>query len=103
MAFIRAKATNVDGSEREVRYEGPKDEFGRSPIGYLAPSGKTYVHPMYAWAKTIGAPDESIRAAHRGIDGNGNEGVSDQRWIYDTQEAAQMEREMPERYVRAES
>ena len=102
MVFIRAKAADLSGNEIEVRYEAPKDAQGRTAVGYLKPSGKTYVNPMYAWAKQAGASDESIRAGHRGVDGQGNEGVSDQRWIYDLAEAAQLAKDEPGRFVSVE-
>jgi hypothetical protein len=102
MGFIRAQATDLGGALRPVKYEAPLDAGGRQAIGYLRPSGATYIHPMYAFAKQVGAPEDSIRAAHRGVDGQGTEYVSDQRWIYDTQEAAQLEREDPEHFVRVE-
>ncbi len=103
MVFIRAVARDLDGNEIAVRYEGPKDEQGRSAVGYLKPSGATYVHPMYAFAKQVGVSLESMRPAHLGIDGKGNEGVSDQRWIYDLAEASQLEQSEPARFVRVES
>ena len=103
MAFIRALAYDLDGNEIAVRYEGPKDEKGRSPVGYLKASGKKYQHPMYAFAKQVGAADESIRPGHLGVDGQGNEFVSDQRWIYDIAEAAELEKSEPDRFVRVES
>jgi len=99
MAFILAQARDVDGNLIDVRYDGPRehpdDPKSRTPVGYLKPSGATYVNPLYA----IG----SRRDAHLGLDGHGNEGVSDQRWIYDIAEAAQLEKDEPERFVRASS
>lgn len=102
MSYIRAIAKDLDGNEVSVRYEAPKDEAGRSAIGFLKPSGKTYVNPMYAFGKQVGLPDDAHRPAHLGMDGQGNEGVSDQRWIYDTAEAARLEKEQPDRYLRVE-
>lgn len=90
------------GTTVPIRYEGPRDEHGRSPVGFLKASGKTYVHPMYAWAKQAGASDDNIRPAHRGADGHGTEFVSDQRWIYDLAEAAELERTEPGRFVRVD-
>jgi hypothetical protein len=96
---IRLTAENTDGSTITVQHEAPKDAEGRRAILYLKPSGKTYVHPMYAFAKQVGAPEEAIRPAHRGLDGEGNEGVSDQKWIYDPAEAATLLKDAPERCV----
>lgn len=104
MGVIHAKAIDLSGNEVDVKYEAPKeigpDGQERTALAYLKPSGKTYVNPMYAFAKFVGAPDESIRAAHRGVDGKGNDYVSDQRWIYDAQEFADLMKTSPDRVVR---
>jgi hypothetical protein len=97
MGFIRAKAKDTEGNTIDVKYEAPP-----GAVAYLKPSGKTYVNPMYAWAVAAGASDESIRTAHRGFDGKGNEGVSDQRWIFDVQEAARLQLAEPDRFVQVE-
>jgi hypothetical protein len=97
MSFIR-RIEIVDGVEVERKIEGPKglNKAGKlvSPLGYLGPSGKTYVNP--AWA--AGAR----RGGAQGADGQGNEFVPDQRWIYDYDEAGRLEEDEPDRYVRAE-
>lgn len=100
MVFIKGKALDISGNEIDVRHEAPRDPEGRLAIGYLMPSGDTYVHPLFAFAKQVGAADESIRSAHRGADGKGNEFVSDQKWVYDLAEAADLERKFPGRFVR---
>ena len=102
MAFIRATAIDLEGNEIQVRYEGPKDKEGRTPIAFLKPSGKTYVNPMYEFGERMGVRKDGHRQAHLGMDGKGNEGVSDQRWIYDLAEAVRLEKDEPTRFVRAE-
>lgn len=102
MSFIRQKAKGLGGEEIDVRYEAPKNEAGQTAKAFLLPSGKTYVHPMYAFAKSVGAPEESIRESHRGVDGQGNEYVSDQRWIYDLAEATALKAEFPNRLIEVE-
>jgi hypothetical protein len=102
MGFIRGVAVK-DGVEIAVKYEAPNDAAGHQAIGYLKPSGATYVNPMFAWAKQAGAADEGIRAAHRGVDGQGTEYVSDQRWVYDPQEAVDLAKQFPDRWVRVEA
>jgi len=102
MSFIRQKAIDLGGNVIEVRHEAPKNEAGETAKAFLLPSGATYVHPMYAFAKAVGAPEESIRESHRGVDGQGNENVSDQRWIFDLAEAAQLKKEFPDRLVEVE-
>lgn len=99
MSFVTIK----DPRGHEQRYEAPgKDEKGRPPLAFLLPSGATRVHPMYAYAKEEGIPDENIREAHKGVDGKGNEYVRDQKWIHDAAELAQAEQDTPERVVRVE-
>lgn len=71
MTFITVLADDrdLDGHPHKVRHEAPKDEQGRTALGYLKSSA---------------------------------EGVSDQRWIYDTAEAAKLSKTEPDRFVQAE-
>ncbi len=105
MAHIKAKVIR-DGVESEVLYEAPtevgKDGKKRLAMAFLLPSGATELHPMYEHAKKRGIPDEDIPASHRGVDGKGHEYVSDQRWIFEAAELAELEQTCPERLIRVE-
>lgn len=95
MGYIRTKAVDQSGNEIEVRYEALVDEQGQRAVAYLKPSGKTYINPMY---EHVG----SRRDVHLGFDGKGAEYVSDQRWIFDLQEAAELQKSDPDRLVMVE-
>lgn len=105
MAHIRTK-TIRDGVETETRFEAPtaigKDGKPRLALAFLLPSGATELHPMYEHAKKRGIPDEDIPTSHRGVDGHGHEYVSDQRWIFEAAELAELEQTCPERLIRVE-
>lgn len=105
-SFIRMKATDLSGNAVEMKHEPPRkdpaDKKSPRAVAYLGPSGKTYVHPLFKFAQDVGADPESIRPAHRGLDGKGNEGVSDQRWIFDAAEAAELKRQFPDRVILVE-
>lgn len=73
----------------EVRHEAPRKRDGSAAIGYLKPSGKQVPNAL----------------GHKepGSDKARMEFVSDQRWIYDLAEAAELEKKEPARFVKIQS
>lgn len=107
------QVTDTQGNTRTVlvAHEAPKDARGRDAIGYLAASGKTYQRPGYALLDSLAVAHPNVRREdlgdvplhELGVDGKGTEFVSDQRWIYDTAEAAEMEKQFPDRWFRVKT
>lgn len=95
MPFARRKVT-VDGVEQFQKVEGPKapNKLGQMvfPVAFLEASGATYVRDDF----------KPGQKRPLGVDGQGHEFVSDQRWIYDADEAQQLQAQFPDRLVLCE-
>lgn len=73
-----------NGTKGTVRHEAPRGPQGQTAIAYLKPSGATYPNPIHRDPVTREPVVEL---------------VSDQKWLYDPQEAADAQRDHPDRYV----
>ena len=87
MARIQHEVTTPDGVVKAAFLEAPVKD-GKAAIAYLRSSGTNQTHPIgqrYDSLNERWIPEVS--------------GVSDQKWIYDVQEAAEAQRQFPDRFV----